>query len=170
MDVVEKIVIPILAIFMSVLLSYLVTIHAIRTERNQGSSRLLEIIRRYFISFINTIDMDLVKIRTDPLSKRFYQVEISSILNDLEQMSSHPYYFGIVTKFPLVSMLILFTRRELVRNEMSDGIFLDNDLTQQFLNLHEIILSEFPKLYRQDIDEHVRSIANAANLNFREHI
>ncbi len=163
-DETKDIIIPVLSILISVVVAYVTAVYAIRRESSHGRLRLLELVRRYFLNALNAFDQSTKEIKQDTISKKMYQVELKAILQELQDLVSHPYFSVHIKKYPLLSMVLLKSRRELVEHEEGYTFALNIGTMTEFWRLHLILRKDLQKIMNSELDNTITSLAKSLKL------
>jgi len=163
-DETKDIIIPVASILISVVVAYATAVYAIRRESSHGRLRLLELIRRYFLNVLNAFDQNTNKIKQDSLSKKMYQEELKAILQELQDLVAHPYFSVLIKKYPLLSMILLQSRRELVELEEQPSFAINVGTIKEFWGLHLILSKDLPNIMNSELDKTIKELATKLKL------
>ena len=152
-ETLKDILIPVVSIVVSIIVAYLTAVYTVRRESSHGRLRLLELVRRYFINVLNAFDRGSMKIKKDELSKKMYVEELHSILQSLENLMAHPYFARLIVRYPLLSKVLLQTRRELVEHDFQSSFALNAGTMTEFWRLHQILQKELPSGTYAEVDK-----------------
>ncbi len=86
-----------------------------RFENQKGEVLLASILYRYFVNFINNLDISNPKVssaKTDLTSTSQYTAEMDSILSDLNTLMNNPFLIKIIEKYPELNKTIVQLRRD----------------------------------------------------------
>ncbi|MDH5299846.1 MAG: hypothetical protein OEW58_00590 [Gammaproteobacteria bacterium] len=163
-DETKDILIPIASILVSVVVAYCTAIYAFRRESSHGRLRLLELVRRYFLNVLNASDQGTNQIKQDATSKKMYVEELKAILQELQNLVAHPYFSVLIEKYPLLSMVLVQSRREIVEHEIQKSFALNVGTMTQFWRLHQILSKDLSKIMKSELDKTIILLATAHKL------
>lgn len=163
-DVVKDVLIPVASILISVVVAYLTAVYALRRETKQGKLRLLELVRRYFLNVFNAFDQDSNRIKKDALSKKMYVEELRSILKELGDLVAHPYFTVLVARYPLLSKLLIQSRREILEHESNDLFAVNVGTMTEFWRLHQVLRQDLPLVMKSELDTTIIKLAERLEL------
>lgn len=163
-DAAKDILIPVASILISVVVAYVTAVYAIRREYSHGRLRLLELVRRYFLNVVNAFDQDTKQIKQDATAKKMYVEELKAILQELQDLLAHPYFSVLIARYPLLSKLLVQTRREAVEHEAQSSFAINVGTMTEFWRLHLILSKGLAKMMKSDLDKTIVELATALKL------
>ena len=158
----EKIIIPVIGILVSILVAYLTARQVYKSDLNNGKVLLLEIIKRYVINIHNNYDQN-GKVKTSLVDKNYYLSELEAINSDLKKLFTNPLLIKTFKKHTGLTMLTINLRREIVylkQPDSSPGI--RTDTLKSFLLLFDVVKSEY-KDKRFKTDKNLKEITEIIN-------
>lgn len=162
-EAVKDVLIPVASILFSIVVAYLTAIWTIRQEYRHGRLRMLELVRRYFLNVLGAFDEHTNQIRSDPTAKKMYVAELEAILKELGDLVAHPYFSVLIARYPLLSKLIVQTRRELIEHDLKPTFALNHGTLNEFSHIHMILKKELPKILNSPIDDTIVKLAKGLN-------
>lgn len=160
----KDIIIPVASMLVSVMVAYATARFAIRREFRYGRLRMLELVRRYFLNVLNAFDQYTRQIKQDTMSKRMYVEELKAILQALSEIVAHPYFSILVARYPLLSKLLVQTRRELLEHEVQTSFAINVGTMNEFWRVHVILKEDLSKIMKSDLDKTIVELAKKLSL------
>ncbi len=158
----EENAISILKIVVSAIVAFLTAygtvIYRLKKERGKGKIIILELIKRYFISIINSFDHKTLKVKKDNLSRLQHLRIIERVEQDLLQLQNNLFYTSTLEKYPRITKAQITLSREIENIKANEQLYLDGNTIKEFYNLYLIIRSSLPKKVLKN--EHFKEIAS----------
>jgi len=146
--------ISIISILISIIVAYLTTRITLKKEKNNGKIRLLEIVKRYYISFHNSFDFKNKKIKDDMISKGQYLRVLENIELELANLISNDYYAKLLIDYPDLTMLHIHVSMEIVKHKNTLKFGLNKETANQMYKLYVAIKKNIPnKLLKTNLKE-----------------
>ena len=146
--------ISLISIFASVVVAFFTALLTIRIslyrERNTGKIILFELLKKYFLSVINSYALDNTGagiIKTDSISKEKYINVIMQIESSLLELEKNQYYSRLLFKYPLLTIAQVRLTQEIAEQRLNKGLILNFETQEELLKLYELVRKDLPRRY-----------------------
>lgn len=137
--------IAIIGLILSAIIAYLTAKATIDSEKRKGKQIILELIKKYLISFNSSWDMQTKTLKTDAITKEQYLRVIEIIESEFNELTSNPYYLDIAYKFPKLTMLQVYISREIAESRNSTTFALNKETLRYLFELYAILKADLNK-------------------------
>jgi hypothetical protein len=110
-------------------------------EIKKGEVLLISFIGRYFIAQLDCWEQS-GKMRSDKLSVRKYTNELNQLSNDINSLSSNPFYIAILEKYPEMNLVFISLRYSVIERGNTETMAVDPLLFEGFFDLYNKIKVE----------------------------
>lgn len=131
--------ISVISIIISVIVAYFTTRITLEKEKNTGKIRLLEIVKKYYISVHNSFDSNTKQIIDNAISKEQYLRVLENIELELSNLISNDYYTKLLLNYPDLTMLHIQVSREIAEQRNNTKFGLNPGTAKQMYNLYVAI-------------------------------
>ena len=137
--------IAIIGIVISAIIAYFTARATIYVEKRKGKLIILELIKKYLISFNSSWDKNQLK--TDNITKEQYLRVIEVIETEFKVLTSNSYYLDLVSKFPDLTMLQVYISREIAELRNTTNFALNKETLRYVFRLYSFVKGNMRNKY-----------------------
>jgi len=137
--------IAIIGIVASIIAAYFTAKATINAEKRKGKLLLLELIKKYLISFNSSWDINTKKLKTDNIAKEQYLRVVEVIESEFKDLSANPYYLDLAFKFPNLTMLQVYVSREIAELRNRPDFVLNTETLKHWFQLYSLVKGNMKK-------------------------
>jgi hypothetical protein len=139
--------IAILGIVVSAIVAYFTAKETINAEKRKGKLIILELIKKYLISFNSSWDKNTNQLKTDNITKEQYLRVIEVIESEFKDLTGNPYYLDLAFKFPNLTMLQVYISREIAELRNQPNFALNKETMRFIFQLYSLVKGNMRKKY-----------------------
>ena len=137
--------IAIIGLLLSAVIAYITTKATIYSEKRKGKQIILELIKKYLISFNSSWDKITKTLKTDAITKEQFLRVVEIIESEFKELTSNPYYLDITYKFPKLTILQVYISREIAENRNATTFALNKETIRHLFELYAIVKADLNK-------------------------